>query len=151
MYNIRLELKKRKDRLQLPFKIILNSIYGKTGHKVNQVMGNLFNLVKFAFIIGYMIVQLYRCVIDTDLEKHVVSFATDPICTTKKLNINSNKLGEFPLDNVICYVFYLQNGIYPFNGKWKQRGFDKLKGKDIEHLDTLEGDGSLYYVYCRHL
>lgn len=146
MYNIRLELKKRKDPLQLPFKIILNSIYGKTGHKVNQLTGNIFNLVKFAFITGYMIAQLYRCVIDTDLEKHVVSFATDPICTTKKLDINSIKLGEFSLDNVASYVFYLQNGIYRFNGKWKQRGFGKLKGKDIEHLGTSEGDGCLYYV-----
>jgi hypothetical protein len=32
-----------------------------------------------------------------------------------------------------------------FNGKWKQREFGKLKGRDVERLDTLEKDGKLYY------
>ncbi|MGH9877174.1 MAG: DNA polymerase, partial [Nitrososphaerales archaeon] len=40
---------------------------------------------------------------------------------------------------------YLQNGIYRFNGKWKQRGFGKLESKDIEHLDTIQRNGRLYY------
>jgi hypothetical protein len=25
-----------------------------------------------------------------------------------------------------------------FNGKWKQRGFGRLKGRDVERLDTFE-------------
>ncbi len=29
--------------MQLPIKIILNSIYGKTGQKVNRIIGNFFN------------------------------------------------------------------------------------------------------------
>jgi hypothetical protein len=70
----------------------------------------------------------------------VVSFATDSICSTRKLDINSSKL-----DNSANDVFYLQNGIYPFNGKWKQRGFGKLEGKDIEHLETVERNSKLYY------
>jgi len=39
----------------------------------------------------------------------------------------------------------LQNGFYRKNGKWKQRGFGKLSGKDIEHLETFEKDGKLFY------
>jgi len=39
----------------------------------------------------------------------------------------------------------IQNGIYRFNDKWKQRGLGKLNGKEIEHLDTFEKDGRLYY------
>ena len=83
--------------------------------------------------------------IDNDLEHQIVSFATDSICTTKKLDINSNKLGEFSLDNTGNDVFYLQNGIYRFNSNWKRRGWGKLEGKDIEHLETIERNGRLFY------
>jgi hypothetical protein len=44
-------------------------------------------------------------------------------------------------------VFVLQNGFYSFNGKWKQRGLGKLDGKEIEHLETFEKDGRLYYRF----
>ena len=44
-------------------------------------------------------------------------------------------------------VFVLQNGFYRFNGKWKQRGLGKLNGKKIEHLETFEKDGRLYYRF----
>ena len=40
-------------------------------------------------------------------------------------------------------MFYLQNGFYRFNGKWKQRGFGSLGSKEIEHLETIERDGKL--------
>lgn len=39
----------------------------------------------------------------------------------------------------------MQNGIYRFNGQWKQRGFGKIEGKDIEHLETFERNGRLFY------
>jgi hypothetical protein len=41
----------------------------------------------------------------------------------------------------------LKNGIYRFNGKWKQRGLGKLGTKEIEHLDTFEKDGKLFYRF----
>ena len=44
-------------------------------------------------------------------------------------------------------VFYLQNGFYRFNEKWKQRGLGKLNGKEIEHLNTFEKDGRVYYRF----
>jgi hypothetical protein len=56
------------------------------------------------------------------IEKDVVFFATDSICTTKKLVINSTRLGDFSFDNDADDVFVLQNGFYRFNEKWKQRG-----------------------------
>ena len=70
-----------------------------------------------------------------------MSFATDSICTTKKLDIDSHKLGESSFDNTADDVFYLQNGIYRFNGKWKQGGFGKPEGKEIEHLESVEKQG----------
>lgn len=144
MYQKRLELKANNDPLQLPIKIILNSIYGKTGQKVNRVIGNLFNPVIFAYITGFARAQLYRFVIENNLEKQTIAFATDSICTTKKLDVDSSKLGEFSFEDSANDVFYLQNGFYRFNGKWKQRGFGKLKGRDIEHLETFTKRGRLF-------
>lgn len=128
----------------MPIKIILNSIYGKTGQKVNYIIGILFNPVIFAFITGFTRAQLYRLVIDNGLERDVVAFATDSICTTRDLNLKSSRLGDFSLDKCGDDAYYLQNGIYRFNGKWKERGLGSLNGKTIEHVDTVEKDGRLY-------
>lgn len=76
-----------------------------------------------------------------------MAFATNSVCVTKKLNVNSTKLGEFSFDGMGNDVFYLQNGFYRFNGKWKQRGLGKLGSKEIEHLETYEKDGKLYYKF----
>ncbi|AFS80673.1 type B DNA polymerase [Candidatus Nitrosopumilus koreensis AR1] len=147
MYDKRLELKKDGNPLQLPIKIILNSIYGKTGQKVNRIMGNLFNPVIFASITGMTRACLYDFVMQNDIENDVVSFATDSVCTTIPLDIDSERLGEFSLEEKADDVFVLQNGFYRFNGKWKQRGIGKLGSKEIEHLDTFEKDGKLYYRF----
>ena len=131
--------------LQMPFKVILNSIYGKTGEKrADNTIGNLFNHVIFAFITAYTRAQLYRFVVDNGLERDLVAFATDSICTTRDLNLRSSKLGDFSLDKSGDDAYYLQNGIYRFNGKWKERGLGSLNGKTIEHVDTIEKDGRLY-------
>ena len=80
------------------------------------------------------------------IEKEIVSFATDSIITTKKLDIDSTKLGDFSYDNSGDDVYVLQNGIYRFNGKWKKRGIGNLGNKQIEHLDTIGKNGQLYQV-----
>jgi len=77
----------------------------------------------------------------------VVFFATDSICTRTKLDVNSTKLGTFSFDNEAEDVFVLQNRFYRFNEKWKQRGLGKLGTREIEHLDTFEKDGRLYYRF----
>ena len=145
LYLKRLELKQKNNPLQLPLKIILNSIYGKTGQKVNRRIGNLFNPVIFSFITGYTRAQLYKFVIANNMERNVVAFATDSIITTKKLEYDSSDLGVFKLENSANDVFVLQNGFYRFNGKWKQRGLGKLGSKEIEHLETIEKHGKLFY------
>ena len=145
MYQKRLQLKEEQNPLQIPFKIILNSIYGKTGQKVGRVMGNLFNPVMFSFITGFTRAKMYDFVRKNGLEKDVVAFATDSICTTKKLSNNSKKLGDFSFDGESDDTYYLQNGFYRFQGKWKQRGLGNLGSKEIEHLKTFEKDGKLFY------
>jgi len=149
LYCKRLELKKQNSPLQLPIKIILNSIYGKTGEIVRGRIGNLFNPVIFAFITGHARAQLYSFVQRHGLERDVVAFATDSICTTKPLEIDSDLLGEFSrksTDN----AFYVQNGFYRFGKHFAQRGLGRLKGKEIENFETVEKDGKLI-MKCRVL
>ena len=146
-YEKRMKLKQENNPMQLPIKIILNAIYGKMGQKVNRRIGNLFNPVIFAFITGFARAQLYQFVKENGVEKDVVAFATDSVCITKKLDVNSSELGGFSLDKHGKDVYYLQNGFYRFDKKWKLRGLGKLGKKEIEHVDTIEKDGRLYYEY----
>ena len=112
MYAKRLQLKQNKNPLELPINIILNSIYGKTVELIRFKIGNLFNPVIFATITGITRAQLYEFVQKYGLERYLVSFATDSICITKFLDIDSNRLGEFSFKNSSDDVFYLQNGFY---------------------------------------
>lgn len=147
LYKKRLKLKQEGSPLQLPIKLILNSIYGKTGQKINRRIGNLFNPILFASITGIARAQLYEFVEKHKIEREVVAFATDSVCTTRKITSSSNELGEFSLDKSGDDTYYLQNGIYRINGKWKQRGLGHLGTKEIEHLDTIEKDGKLFYKF----
>lgn len=146
IYNKRLEFKNQNNPLQLPLKIILNSIYGKTAQRVGNRIGNLFSPIIASSITGNTRAMLYDFVQKQGIENQVVSFATDSIITTKKLNIDSTKLGDFSYDNSGNDVYVLQNGIYRFNGKWKKRGIGNLGNLSIEHLDTIEKNGQLYQV-----
>ena len=146
IYNKRVQFKKENNPLQLPLKIILNSIYGKTAQRVGNKIGNLFSPVIASSITGITRAMLYDFVQKHGIERDVVSFATDSIITTKKLDIDSTKLGEFSYDNSGDDVYILQNGIYRFNGKWKKRGIGNLGNSQIEHLETIERNGNLYQV-----
>ncbi len=119
-------------------------MYGKTGHRNGNKIGNLFNPIIFATITGKTRAQLNQISIEHKIERDVIAFATDSICTTKKLNLNSKRLGDFSLDKQAKDVYYLQNGIYRFNESWKKRGLGNLGSKEIEHLETYEKDGKLY-------
>lgn len=59
--------------------------------------------------------SLYDFVIENNIERHTVAFATDSICTTKELDLNSSKVGDFSFVESASDVFYLQNGFYKFN------------------------------------
>lgn len=146
IYKKRMKFKNEDNPLQLPLKVILNSIYGKTDQRVGNKIGNLFSPVIASTITGTTRAMLYDFVVQHGIEKDVVSFATDSIITTKKLGINSTKLGEFAYENSGNDVYVLQNGIYRFNGKWKKRGIGNLGNRQIEHLDTVEKDGNLYQI-----
>ena len=69
LYQKRLKLKEQNNPLQLPIKIILNSIYGKTGQSVNHKMGNLFNPVIFAFILVFVVLNCMILCVNMILKK----------------------------------------------------------------------------------
>ena len=147
LYLKRLELKEKDNPLQMPLKLIINSIYGKTGETVNRVMGNLFNPVIFASITGITRAQIYKFTMEKNIERDVIAIATDSICTTRDLGINSKKLGEFSFKEHANDISYIQTGIYRMNGEWKRRGLGKIKSMAIEHLETFSKDGRLYMKY----
>jgi len=146
LYKKRIELKNQNNPLQLPLKVILNSIYGKTAQRVGNKIGNLFCPVIASTITGITRAMLYEFVSRHKIEQNVVSFATDSVISTKKINVDSEKLGGFKLEKSAHDVYVLQNGIYRFNDSWKKRGIGKLGNKTIEHLDTIEKDGKLFQV-----
>ena len=147
-YYQRLALKKDKNPLERAIKVVLNSIYGKTAQRVNNVMGNMFNSAIAAYITGNARAQLYRFMREHGIEKDSVAFDTDSIAVTKEIaGLDSEKLGEMKLDKHADDVIYLSNGFYRFEGKWKQRGvrYDREKKVEIAHLATrVSGDGQLY-------
>jgi len=146
LYQKRLELKEQNNPLQLPLKVILNSIYGKTAQRVGNKIGNLFSPVISSTITGTTRAMLYEFVQKHDIENNVVSFATDSILTTKKLDVDSSDLGRWAYENSGDDAYVLQNGISRLNKIWKKRGIGNLGNRQIEHLDTIEKDGSLYQV-----
>jgi len=148
LYEKRQELKRKGDPLELPIKIILNSIYGKTMQVTENKIGNLFNPIIGSTITGTTRAKLYRTIIENDMEKEVVMLYTDSITTTKKLNLDSTKLGDFSCD-FHGSIYALQSGFYAKNGKFvKSRGIGQLGDETIIHKDTkIDSKGRLVYEF----
>lgn len=131
MYEKRLKLKEDDNPLELPFKIILNSIYGKTGQgeRANVRMGNLLNPIIFSTINGMCRAQIYKFIIDNNLERKVCMIYTDAITTTRNLNLESTKLGDFTSDKQ-GEAYLLQNGFY--------RVGENSETRDLQILETIQ-------------
>jgi hypothetical protein len=148
LYYRRLELKKRNDPLERAIKVVLNSIYGKTAQRTNNIMGNLFCPVVASYITGFVRARLYRFMREHDLERNVVAFATDSVVCRRRLPVpDSDRLGEMKLDKWGTDGYFLSNGFYRINGVWKLRGvgYDYEKKIEVENVAVREGnDGQLY-------
>ena len=89
--------------------------------------------------------MLYEFVKQHKLEDSIVSFATDSIITTQKLDMDSNRLGQFKLDNMADDVYVIQTGFYRFNDFWKGRGVGRnIKNETIYNSKCYEQDGRFY-------
>ena len=147
-YYQRLKLKEEKNPLERAIKVILNSIYGKTAQRVSNRMGNLFLPVVSSSITGFARAQMYDFMRKNGLENETVAFATDSLACTRKIpGLDSLDLGKMKLDKSGNDAYFLSNGFYRFNGKWKNRGigYDSVKDLNIEHIDTrIDKEGQLY-------
>lgn len=148
MYQKRLKLKEANNPLELPFKVILNSIYGKTGQgeRLNVRMGNLLNPIIFSTINGMCRAQIYKFIIDNKIEREVCMIYTDAITTTRNLNLESKKLGDFSLD-IEGEAYLLQNGFYRVGEKFRNKGFANIGNDTINHLEPFEQDGKIKYTF----
>ncbi len=148
-YEQRKELQKAKNPLEQPIKIILNSIYGKTGQTTDNKIGNIFNPAIVSTITGIARASLYHAIVKNDMERDVIMMYTDSICTRKKLECNSEKLGEFKIDFENGTIYALQNGFYSKNGKWdRSRGIGSIGDESIEHKETfLDSKGRIKYSF----
>ena len=92
--------------------------------------------------------MLYRTIIENDMEKDVVMMYTDSITTTKKLNFDSKKLGDFSCD-FEGSIYALQSGFYAKNDKFeKSRGIGQLGDETIIHKETkIDSKGRLVYEF----
>jgi hypothetical protein len=148
LYKKRKQLQKDKDPLELPIKIILNSMYGKTMQTTENKMGNMFNPVLGTTICGKARAMLYETIMNNDMERDVIFLYTDSIATTKKLNLDSKKLGEFSED-FEGSIYALQSGFYSKNGYFERsRGIGQLGDETILHKDTkVDSKGRLVYEF----
>jgi len=148
LYEKRQILKKNKDPLELPIKIILNSMYGKTMQTTENKIGNMFNPVLGTTICGKARAMLYETIMKNDMERNVIFLYTDSIATTKKLNLDSNKLGGFSED-FEGSIYALQSGFYSKNGYFERsRGIGQLGDETIMHKDTkVDSKGRLIYEF----
>lgn len=149
MYQQRQKLKKEGNDLQLVFKIMLNSLYGKTG-QTRPFVGNIFNPIIFAFLTGFVRAKMYNFIKTNNLWKNVIAIATDGIFLTRPVDIGKNdKLGELSAvyDKPSQDTFFVQNGFYRAHAKWKQRGLGSLGTKTIENVELKEVGNELYGVF----
>lgn len=160
MYDKRQVLKSENNKLELVYKIMLNSIYGKfmqtqpylaptkwndprgiylkqvkgklVNYKFKYKTGNYFNPVYAAEITAQTRLQLYDKA--RRLGRHVIALFTDSIFTTKKLKDCSLKLGEFNLKEA-GEMLMVGCGIYSVRNKagvtTRFRGFNLPKELDI--------------------
>ena len=97
------------------YKVIINSIYGKTA-QTKPVPTSFFSPVVTSTITGYCRAMLLEAVADN--KNDIIAFATDGIFSTKPLKVpitpNQKKLGEWSFEFHRDFTIFM-SGIYSFN------------------------------------
>ena len=159
MYNTRMTQKNKGQKYV--YKIILNSVYGKTAQARPEPKG-LFSPIVCSYVTGYCRSQLLD--VAKDNKENIKMFATDGIFSNKKLNLPiGNKLGEFDYTLHPKFIL-LMAGIYSHNTlkdkemKTRSRGFGLRifddKGNESKFdLDNfkLKFNGIKYYYEIKNI
>jgi len=157
MYNERLKLKAKKDKMEMTYKIIMNSIFGKmlqtytkyeiTDYNKNkeymQINDKLVGVNKIEKY-GKLFQPLFSCYItsftrwmvyDTCHNANVIQYATDGIFTKKKIKVPiSKQLGDWSFKEYNDLKF-IRTGFYYNDKTFKTRGIKKIKNeKDMDNI-----------------
>lgn len=157
MYKTR--MKQKNAGQKYVYKVIINSIYGKTAQAKPTPKG-LFSPILCASITGHCRAKLLD--VAKDNKNDIVMFATDGIFSKKKLNLDiGNELGQFDFEFHPKFIL-LMAGIYSYNTVLKpdltpkSRGFSlktfftengekKSRQFDFNEYGIIEKDGNYYY------
>jgi len=148
MYKQRL---KQKDEGQKSiYRIIINSLYGKTA-QIKPRATNFFSPVVCSYITGKCRSMLLEAVVDN--KKDIIAFATDAIFSRKPLNLKVNKkkiLGDWSFEFHKKLTIFM-SGVYTFSfyqwkdnkGKWIKKWKNKTRSRGFK-IKCLRKDGSEY-------
>jgi len=140
LYTERRKLKEEKNDLEYQYKIILNSLYGKFNQIKNGKLGNLTNFIYATEITARTRMRLYE--VAKEKEDAILSFATDGIVATEKLNAKTSKnLGEWELEEG-DKIILIMSGIYEIYDndepiRMRRRGI-KRKAWETTLANTLQ-------------
>lgn len=138
--------KEQNEDIKKCVKIILNSLYGKfiqVSGDYNKT-GRLFNPLYAAKITAGARIKILELALQKP--ECVISFSTDSVCSTEKLNVPLNpQLGDFQLDFNGQGVFIMSDIYNLWNEetkkeKTKLRGFSLASSKDMEKEKTYLKD-----------
>ncbi len=135
LYNLRLKYKKKNDKRNLIYKILLNSIYGKFAQKIGK---NIFNNYYYAGLITSSIRA--KLLIDfVDYAKDIIFIATDGVLTLKEnlklKNKINNKLGNYELIK-IKKGYVILSGIYYLEG-YNNKIYTGQRGFHIDYNKVI--------------
>jgi len=154
LYKERQRLKREGNDLQYQIKILLNSLYGKFYQIKNGKLGNLTNFIYASEITAGTRIQLFKAT--QGREECVLSYATDGIVTTEKLNLPvSKELGEWDFEQGDAIIL-IMSGVYEIYKdnepiKARRRGIKKKawQGKLYEVLARLGKNNTIPHIIHR--
>lgn len=119
MYDMRREAKKRKDGIQIAYKLALNSVYGKTAQQVgwgldeetgNVILPKWFQLEWAGFITSSCRAKILDAI--TANPSAIIAVETDAVFSTEPLNLPvSDELGDWE-ETYFSDFTYVQSGVY---------------------------------------
>jgi hypothetical protein len=141
--------------------ILLTDTYGNISSSINPLMSSLvasrhrmtqYDTFRDGIKVNYLQKQILKAKIFTQI-KFLESLPKDSckvISSLQKTMLQiphtaTQKMTTLEASGNDCY--FLQNGFYRINDSWKNRGIGKYKGKEIEHLDTIQRDDNLFLIY----
>jgi hypothetical protein len=133
MYDLR--MKQTNEGQKYVYKVIINSLYGKTAQSKPEPKG-LFSPILCAYITGHCRAELLK--VAKNNKKDIVMFATDGIFSKKPLDVKLGKqLGEFDYEFHPKFLLIMA-GVYSYNTKENPQMNTRSRGFSLRTFDKDE-------------